>query len=226
MRTRKLLSLCKYCPITAKPYRTCLQVSAIGFEITDIQITIRKAPLSVCAAECEVISTSPTAVFSKYSLFSLFTRTQRGMYLLLSAHPSPVAADSQAAVGFNSDMPTPQAPIRVGFGSRSHGISPQECQEQQKSWFRPHRYCLTSKAWCFFCAAPLAELRQLLSRIAGSSPELLFWGLRGCHRNTQQPGLGGTAGGQLVHPDTQSKECPSIFNQAGKASYQYQACFL
>lgn len=146
MRTRKLLSLCKYCPITAKPYRTCLQVSAIGFEITRTQITSRKAPLSACAAECEVISTSPTAVFSKYSLFSLFTRTQRGMYLLLSAHPSPVAADSQAAVGFNSNMPTPQAPLRVGFGSCSHVISLQECQEQQQFLFWPLRYWLTSKA--------------------------------------------------------------------------------
>lgn len=102
--------------------------------------------VTACAAECEVISTSPTAVFSKYSLFSLFTRTQRGMYLLLSAHPSPVAADSQAAVGFNSNMPTPQAPLRVGFGSCSHVISLQECQEQQQFLFWPLRYWLTSKA--------------------------------------------------------------------------------
>lgn len=146
MRTRKLLSLCKYCPITAKPYRTCLQVSAIGFEITRAQITSREAPLSACAAECGVTSTSPTAVFSKCSMFSLFTRTQRGMHLLLSAHPSPGAAGNQAAVGFNSDMPTPQAPLRVGFGSCSHVISLQECQEQLQSSFWPPRYWLTSKA--------------------------------------------------------------------------------
>lgn len=73
----------------------------------------------VGAARCEVISTTPIAVFSMHSLFSMSTWTQRGTQLLLAHSPSslPLAVVSLPWVLAINPLAPPHATLVPVFSA-------------------------------------------------------------------------------------------------------------